>query len=139
MGEGTIDESMNEAYLWHGTQPDLARNIIAKHGFDERVCNTQGMYGAGIYFAEEACKSGQYCKKGSDGLYTIVVSRVVLGAPYYSPTSLSGIRRPPEHMSVRGLPYDSVIANRSMSKVHRELIVYDMNQCYPEYLIHFRM
>ena len=36
-----------------------------------------------------------------------------------------------------GLTYDSVVANASASQVHRELIVYDHRQAYPEYLVRF--
>merc|ERR1712080_617463 len=40
LNEGLLDEQLNEFYLWHGTDPSVAKDIIAQHGFDERICKT---------------------------------------------------------------------------------------------------
>ena len=50
------------------------------------------------------------------------------------------IRRPPERGKAfkPGLIFDSVVANQSSSQAHRELIVYDHRQAYPEYLVYFK-
>jgi serine/threonine protein kinase len=37
-----IDADINEVFLFHGTSPALA-NVIAQHGFDERVANLVGL------------------------------------------------------------------------------------------------
>ena len=50
-----LDTSINEVYLFHGTNGDTARHV-AEFGFDERVSNLGGLYGAGSYFADAACK-----------------------------------------------------------------------------------
>ena len=51
-------------------------------------------------------------------------------------------RRPPEKNSRifgAGVLYDSVIANTGAAgQVHRELIVYDRRQAYPEYIVTYR-
>ena len=56
-----VHRPLNEVCLFHGTSPATAR-LIALHGFDERVANLGGLYGAGCYFAENACKSNQYAR-----------------------------------------------------------------------------
>ena len=51
-----LDADLNEFYLFHGTSPETA-GIIAEHGFDERVAQLSGLYGAGNYFAINACRA----------------------------------------------------------------------------------
>ena len=65
-----------------------------------------------------------------------LAARVTLGDPYYTSGQLQHERRPPERK--RGLPYDSVIANASSTQVHRELIVYDHRQAFPEYVVRYK-
>ena len=47
----------NERMLFHGS-PFI--HYIIHHGFDERHAYIGGMFGAGIYFAENSSKSNQY-------------------------------------------------------------------------------
>ena len=69
----TIDADTNESWLWHGTSatiditnPDGTQQrvdtweVLAKHGFDERVASDSGLYGAGSYFADASSKANQY-------------------------------------------------------------------------------
>ena len=64
----------------HGTSEWVIRDIIARTGFDERVANLRGLYGGGVYFACESCKSAQYAPVDSTtGCKMLVISRVVLG------------------------------------------------------------
>ena len=37
-----------------------------------------------------------------------------------------------------GLTFDAVVANSGGTQAHRELIVYDHRQVYPEYVVHFQ-
>ena len=115
--------------------------IVTRHGFDERVAALSGLYGAGVYFANQSCKAGQYAQKDAKGEKIIIVSRVALGDPYYASSHLSQMRRPPDRNAQTwgaGLTFDSVVANTSSSQAHRELIVYDHRQAYPEYVVHYR-
>jgi hypothetical protein len=122
------DETMNEVFLWHATKHEIA-DVIIKEGVDERVCSLGGLFGAGVYFAEESCKSGQYAKK-YQGKHYFFLSRVCLGRPYYATTCMNSTRRAPDGS-------DCVIANvgSAINLGHRELIVYDRFQAYPEFLI----
>ena len=76
--DGLLDANLNEVYLMHGTSDWVIRDIIARTGFDERVANLRGLYGGGVYFACESCKSAQYAPV-ENGLKMLVISRVVLG------------------------------------------------------------
>ena len=120
-----LEPRLNECFLYHGTPAEVA-DIITEHGFDERVAALSGLYGAGVYFASQSCKSAQYAK--DEGIKTLLIARVALGDPFYaSGTELRQARRPPERSSAfsRGLTYDSVVANRGGTQAHREFIVYD--------------
>eukprot|EP01089_Gocevia_fonbrunei_P019658 TRINITY_DN7035_c0_g1_i1.p1 TRINITY_DN7035_c0_g1~~TRINITY_DN7035_c0_g1_i1.p1 ORF type:complete len:491 (-),score=81.16 TRINITY_DN7035_c0_g1_i1:112-1584(-) len=100
----SLDPSVNEYYLFHGTSWPVINDFISKDGFEERCSSVNGMFGAGIYFAENSSKSNQYipcptCGKGSifkdkncecskefdkaENLeYGIVIARVILGEPH---------------------------------------------------------
>ena len=137
--DGLLEPGLNEVYLFHGTTSEVA-DIITCHGFDERVANVSGLYGAGVYFANQSCKAAQYAQ--DSGVKTLIVARVTLGDAYYATSNLSQHRRPPERDTrigwKPGLTYDCVVANTGGSQAHRELIVYDHRQAYPEYVVRFR-
>ena len=137
-----LDQGLNECFLYHGTSPEIA-DVIVEHGFDERVAALSGLYGAGVYFANQSCKSAQYAQADHKGEKTLIVARVVLGDPYYAIGQMSQQRRPPmRNETFRywqvGTLFDSVVANVSTSQAHRELIVYDHRQAYPEYVVRYR-
>mmetsp|Transcript_9151 Transcript_9151/g.20376 ORF Transcript_9151/g.20376 Transcript_9151/m.20376 type:complete len:427 (-) Transcript_9151:87-1367(-) len=115
-----LDESRNERLLLHGSPGVGARgadgNVLfpsdefspayaIKHGgFDDRLGNVKGMYGAGTYFADMASKADQYAGQynppgtahGSLGeKATMFLSRVSLGCPFLTNFSMEQLRRPP--------------------------------------------
>merc|ERR1711943_102355 len=53
----TLDASVNEVYLSHGTEPDAVLRII-KDGCNERLSG--GLFGQGTYFAEDVAKNDKY-------------------------------------------------------------------------------
>ena len=125
-----LDCAVNETYLLHGVKnASVVTPEICRDGFDARVANLNGRYGAGIYFAEQACKAFQYAEQDVKGWRHLIYGRVTLGR--ICTTSLPGprMRRPPPH-------YDSVVARGDL--VHREFVVYDGSQIYPEFIISFR-
>jgi len=110
--------------------------LISLHGFDERVANIKGLYGAGTYFAENNCKSMQYTKSpNANGEYTMIYSRVLLGHACLTSQGLAKVRRAPDRQP--NVPFDSVLASGG-TQVHREFIVYDRHQTYPEFIIYFK-
>ncbi|KAL6054135.1 Poly [ADP-ribose] polymerase [Balamuthia mandrillaris] len=65
-----IDPAANEYHLFHGLNHKIV-DKICESGFDERVSNLAGMFGCGIYFAEDSSKSSQYshtatCAQGTN-------------------------------------------------------------------------
>mmetsp|Transcript_82430 Transcript_82430/g.229709 ORF Transcript_82430/g.229709 Transcript_82430/m.229709 type:complete len:486 (+) Transcript_82430:663-2120(+) len=133
---GTLDPLVNEKFLFHGTTTENAE-MIARQGFDERVAG-KGLYGSGIYFAHEACKSSQYGGRGIGAITVFVIGRVVLGDPHYTKTAMASQKRPPERDPTTHRLYDSVVASggiaNSGSQVHSEYVVYDRLQAYPEFI-----
>lgn len=146
----------NEVFLFHGLHHSLV-NQIAKEGFDERVCNLKGMFGAGIYLAENSSKSDEYCVENSTNSSFMFLVRATLGAPYEALQPMKRHRRPPcteGHLDVietRGVKtvcshprLDSVIAPTTKTHAqaalckYREFIVYDKTQSYPEFIIEFK-
>ena len=137
-----LDTSINEVYLFHGTNGDTARHV-AEFGFDERVSNLGGLYGAGSYFADAACKSNWYT--GRDSVRVFLVCRVIMGLPYCTRTVHNDAefptRRPPAISTIPGRPHDSIFAETGVAndgqQEHNEYVVFDRYQVYPEYLVEF--
>ena len=95
-----VDLAGNELLLLHGTREfDLAKEI-AREGFDNRIARSGGLYGSGTYFAAQTCKSAQYAtnigmqEKASARLMgTMLVARVAIGDPYYTPQQCQNLTR----------------------------------------------
>lgn len=131
----SLNESLNEAFLWHGSSRAKIDSILAD-GFDERVSNLGGMLGGGVYFAEDSCKSGQYSEKSiaSCRSHWFILSRVLLGRPHYTHRPVPEIRRAPHQCDsvVFSPAHDSVLGH------HREFVIYDRFQAYPEFVVEAR-
>jgi hypothetical protein len=82
----------NERWLWHGTDKT---DLVIAEGFDPRVCNLKGMFGAGAYFAEQSTKSVRYAgakRPGDAG--QMLLCRVALGNQMVVATPMQ-VRTPP--------------------------------------------
>eukprot|EP00931_Biecheleriopsis_adriatica_P079149 TRINITY_DN5255_c0_g1_i5.p1 TRINITY_DN5255_c0_g1~~TRINITY_DN5255_c0_g1_i5.p1 ORF type:complete len:428 (+),score=46.78 TRINITY_DN5255_c0_g1_i5:225-1508(+) len=134
------DDSINERLLLHGTRHS-AVSKIAKLGFDERVARG-GRYGDGAYFAENSCKSHQYSDMCAEtGERCMILARVVLGIPYLTNGPMKSCRRPPLN-PVTEVPFNSVVANPGIRtdtgpQQHREFVIFDRRQAYPEFVIYY--
>jgi len=157
-----LDESINEAWLFHGTT-EQATTGIAENDFrlDLTGSNAGTLYGQGIYLAENASKSDEYGEgpKGPAGeeqmeagfeaprpppgppppLFResyIVVCRSLLGRINYNDE-----QRPDAdalQKSCLGGGYDSVVGDRlKLNGTYRELIVYNDDCVYPEYIVKY--
>jgi hypothetical protein len=106
----------NERLLFHGS-PRLTS--IIERGFDERHASVCGMFGAGIYFAENSSKSNQYVYGlgGTGGCVAhgsrwcmecprqLLLCRVCLGKAFLLFAAASRLAHaPPGHHSVCGRP-----------------------------------
>ncbi|KAL5021726.1 hypothetical protein ScPMuIL_000881 [Solemya velum] len=133
----------NERFLFHGS-PFI--NAIVHKGFDERHAYIGGMFGAGIYFAENSSKSNQYvygigggtgCPVHKDRSCYIchrqlLLCRVVLGKSFLQLNAMKIAHAPPGHHSVIGRPSSGGLS-------HPEYVVYRGEQAFPEYLLTFQI
>ncbi|XP_043569081.1 poly [ADP-ribose] polymerase tankyrase-2-like [Chiloscyllium plagiosum] len=133
----------NERMLFHGS-PFV--NAIIHKGFDERHAYIGGMFGAGIYFAENSSKSNQYvygigggtgCPIHKDRSCYIchrqmVFCRVTLGKSFLQFNAMKMAHSPPGHHSVTGRPSVNGLALA-------EYVIYRGEQAYPEYLITYQI
>lgn len=133
----------NERMLFHGS-PFI--NAIVQKGFDERHAYIGGMFGAGIYFAENSSKSNQYvygicggtgCPIHKDrSCYVchrqMLLCRVTLGKSFLQFSAMKMAHAPPGHHSVIGRPSVGGLS-------YPEYVVYRGEQAYPEYLISYQI
>jgi len=137
-----LDPTVNEYYLFHGTSWDVIK-IIKSCGFDDRVASVNGLFGGGIYFAENSSKSNIYipcptcggnavfsaidckCSRG-DLKFGIFMCRVLLGDAhiankYDSKKYREGsdpahpVRRPPPIKEGSNILFDSVIGESKVN------------------------
>jgi len=133
----------NEKMLFHGS---LFVNSIVQKGFDERHAYIGGMFGAGIYFAENSSKSNQYvygmgggvgCPAHKDKSCYIckrqmLLCRVALGKSFFHFSALKLAHAPPGHHSIIGRPSGGGLT-------YPEYVVYRGEQSYPEYLVTYSL
>jgi len=120
----------NEKYAFHGSRAN-AYDIILKDGFDHRVANMGGAYGAGIYFAHSSATSSSYVGSSGFAGRKMLFCRVLVGD--IGPGK-SGLRRPPEKKTWFGgksILYDSVGNDGGV------YVIFDNHQAYPEYVIYY--
>ena len=103
-----------------------------------------GLYGAGSYFALNACKSDYYGNKDKDSSnWVMLVCRVTMGVPFCTQEQHQGVRRAPDNPATPGRPHDSIfaesgVANRG-AQYHNEYVVFDRSQVYPEFVVQYRI
>lgn len=133
----------NERLLFHGS-PFI--NAIVHKGFDERHAYIGGMFGAGIYFAENSSKSNQYvygigggtgCPAHKDRSCYIchrqlLLCQVTLGKSFTQLSAMKMAHAPPGHHSVIGRPSNGGLT-------FPEYVIYRGEQGYPEFLINFQI
>nr|XP_046916564.1 LOW QUALITY PROTEIN: poly [ADP-ribose] polymerase tankyrase-2-like [Dermatophagoides farinae] len=133
----------NERMLFHGS-PFI--NSIVQKGFDERHAYIGGMFGAGIYFAENSSKSNQYvygicggsgCPMHKDrSCYQckrqMLLCRTILGKSFFQFSALKIAHAPPGHHSIIGRPSGGGLS-------FPEYVIYRGEQAYPEYIITYQI
>eukprot|EP00050_Salpingoeca_kvevrii_P005977 m.286733 g.286733 ORF g.286733 m.286733 type:complete len:1330 (+) comp11636_c0_seq1:36-4025(+) len=137
------DGDPGERLLFHGSP---FAETIALRGFDERHAFFGGMFGAGIYFAQDSSKSNQYvhgigggtgCKQHQNtSCYEceriMLVCRVTLGHACYQASSNKVAHAPPGHHSVVGKPTPGGLA-------FYEYVVYRGEQAYPAFRVTYKL
>ncbi|XP_060083055.1 uncharacterized protein LOC132562332 [Ylistrum balloti] len=132
-------KDINEHYFFHGTDDERIKRISEK-GLDPRY-GGNGMFGQGIYGAECSTKADQYAdtstSRQSQGRKMLMM-RLLLGDTFVTSVPEKYSLPPCKTCNkVKCLThhhnYDSVVADGQW--LFREFVVYDKNQCYPEYII----
>jgi hypothetical protein len=158
-----LDARTNEYWMFHGTAAANVKILLQK-GYDPRVCSVDGMFGGGFYFAENATKSNSYipcpgcggnavfqqkackCKNPESLEYDMIVYRACLGDVHvaleydqktYKGTPKAPVRRPPQKVGGFGETYDCVLGEKGSHLLNRELVMYQGNQAYPEFVIKY--
>jgi hypothetical protein len=131
--------SVNECYLWHGTAKDSSESI-ASHGFNERLCSTEGFLGAGNYFADRSTKADQYAPADPQGMHRLFLARVCLGHPKRLPAGdqCPKTRELPLVPNGRsGRRYDCHIGTPGRHG-YTEYVVYNGLQAFPEFVVTYK-
>eukprot|EP00439_Symbiodinium_sp_Y106_P053566 s282_g7.t1 len=149
--EAGMSDTSNEWRLFHGTNIDASRGICGSN-FRLALSGTGAtwkepgeakgspLYGFGIYLADMVTKSDEYADplpegEEEEGLHAMLVVRCVGGRANVIETN--EIDKEQLKKEVFDGPYHSVFGDRvkTLGKPYREIIVYDKDQIYPEYLV----
>ena len=127
-------DAANEKQLFHGTNPEVV-DAICKQNFDWRLHGQNGsVYGKGTYFAVEASSSYCYANvQDAEECHVMFLARVLVGSYIKGKSTL---QRPPpkDPTNPESDLYDSCVDSTRNPKF---FVVFDMDQCYPEYIIKF--
>jgi len=130
-----LNSRCNEVYLFHGSKLQALQSIF-DNGFDVSKAK-DGLLGRRIYFAESVTKADEYCCKGAtfgkSDLFALLICRVCLGKALYTCDVVPKSAGLDENIKKAGA--DSVVAERPSG--YRELVVSDMDQAFPEFLVYF--
>jgi len=134
--------------LFHGSSTNICEDICAGN-FKEELAGTGAtwknagdtfgmpLYGFGIYFAEQITKADEYCKSDEPGVFSVLLCRIVAGRVKmvtdneFDPTLLKSEALDGKCHSVCG------DRTRTLGKPYREMVVYESDQVYPEFLIQY--
>ena len=114
-------------FLWHGTSnPDkLIKDSV---GFRINYAKDEGLYGRGLYFAQDASYSHSYGRVNDAISKTrgLFLSQVLLGKVWDQSRSKKFDVCPENYNSVKGKSHNQTI-----------YILYDHHRAYPEYYIEY--
>ena len=125
---------IRELQLFHGTPSHVTAEAILTQNFDPRLSGKNAVvYGDGCYFAVDANYSDKYCLRGTEVVCWMFMARVLVGE---HTQGCQGLRRPPpiDPNKPHGDLYDSCVDNVKSPKIY---VVFENDQCYPEYLISY--
>jgi len=146
-----LDKDCNEWRCFHGSAPENLRGICSSNfrpvlagtgatWKDPGATKGTPLYGFGFYFAERITKADEYAQPLPPGdehanFYAVSLCRVIGGRTKVvtnNDIDVDGLRA-----AVFDGPYHSVFGDRvaSLGKPFREAVVYDKDQCYPEFLL----
>mmetsp|Transcript_88205 Transcript_88205/g.175196 ORF Transcript_88205/g.175196 Transcript_88205/m.175196 type:complete len:855 (-) Transcript_88205:175-2739(-) len=132
-----LADDLNEQWLFHGTSEGAAMGITEGDFLINLAGSNAGtLYGRGVYLAESCTKSDEYSQENEEGLRCLLVCRATLGNVLYNDQK----KCDPAfiHSCVAG-PYQALLGDREKIRgTFREIIVYDEDQVYPEFILLYR-
>mmetsp|Transcript_10723 Transcript_10723/g.16115 ORF Transcript_10723/g.16115 Transcript_10723/m.16115 type:complete len:328 (-) Transcript_10723:159-1142(-) len=120
--------TLNEKYLWHGTDEATAEKIC-QQGF-LRDFNRRSAFGSGVYFSNNIKTALQYAPVNNDGFQCLLLSRVIVGE---SCVGYQSYKVPPCKPNTLQ-QYESMVDNVYSPSV---FVITKDNQCYPEFMVKF--
>ena len=119
--------------MFHGSGRGASPDQIyeSEDGLDIRFAR-QGMYGTGIYFADNAQYSHSYTYRDQQGLFQMFVCFVLPGHSCHDPPDRQNLRIPPLIKAGSVERFDTV-CNADKSHV----ITYANSKAYPAYLVKY--
>ena len=154
-----LDPTVGEELLLHGTGNGTVE-AIAEQGFNERF-SRNGLYGDGIYFAEQSCKANRYSdaahydRKHEGFQGCLIVTRVALGECFETTQQRPGERMAPlrNEADLTLGTFDGVVFNPDareasgsahrigmpQTQEHREFVIFDGSRAYPEFAVYFEL
>jgi len=149
-----LDGEINEVMLLHGTKPDTVLKILSG-GMNERYSG--GIFGNGIYFAEDVAKNDQYVTedttysktselhkklfektKHPGKIFYVFLCRVVLGVPQKTKTGCSDVRECEAISGTNYLHHSLLAETGGIIARFREFIQFHGSRVYPEYLLAYQ-
>ncbi|KAK3583834.1 hypothetical protein CHS0354_022879 [Potamilus streckersoni] len=128
-------KEVDERNLFHGTDTLDTVQGICTNNFDFRVCGKHGtVYGKGSYFARDAKYSHSYTNSSitTSDRY-MFLAKVLVGE--YTTGSASYAQPPDKPEATAHHLFDSFVNNVDNPSI---FVVFDLKQCYPEYLICYK-
>jgi len=134
------DAEANCAWLFHSLSVEAAKNVAATDfGIDRTGVDAGRYYGRGIYLSECCRRADELASApNAEGLRCMLLCRTILGHMLYDDALLPDIVRVVDQC-VDG-PFHSVLGDREKGRPgsHREFVVYNLDQVYPEYLLWYK-
>jgi hypothetical protein len=123
----------NEKSVWHGTRGNDPKVIYEDKQDGFMVQHSQaGLWGTGIYFAENASYSDSYAHNCGGGQKSFMLTKLLSGEETHIPSDGS-LKMCPDKPG--GGRYDTVTGDTGGSKVY---IVYENGRALPEYLVTYK-
>ena len=120
--------------MFHGSARGVPKTIYeSEDGLDIRFAR-MGMYGIGIYFADNSQYSHSFTYRNPDGTCSMFLCFVLPGLSAYDPPDRSALRIPPLIKAGSSDRFDTV-TNHNRTHV----ITYANAKSYPAYLINYSM
>lgn len=124
----------NEVTVWHGTSAlDPSVIFLDKQDGFMMQHSKPGMWGTGLYFAQNASYSDSYSHQCGSGRRSFFLTKLLAGEEKRIMPNDPSLRFCPDKPG--GGRYDTVTGETNSSKVY---VVYENGRAYPEYLITYR-